>query len=81
MTLPSDRLPPDVLKLGFVSLPTDLSSEMIFPVFAVFFTSVAGASNALLGATSSALVFSLAAGLSAVAIALFVGLKPAGTRA
>lgn len=40
---------PDVLKLGFVSFLTDLSSEMIFSVFAVFFTTVAGASAALLG--------------------------------
>ena len=40
---------PDVLKLGLVSLLTDLSSEMIFSVFAIFFTSVAGASAALLG--------------------------------
>jgi MFS family permease len=40
---------PDVLKLGFVSLLTDLSSEMIFSVFAIFFTTVAGASTALLG--------------------------------
>ncbi len=46
---PPQRLPPDVLKLGFVSLLTDLSSEMIFSVFAVFFTTVAGASSALLG--------------------------------
>ena len=45
----SGRLPADVVKLGFVSLLTDLSSEMIFSVFAVFFTSVAGASSALLG--------------------------------
>ncbi|MDI1260826.1 MFS transporter [Aquabacterium sp.] len=43
------RLPADVVKLGFVSLLTDLSSEMIFSVFAIFFTSVAGASSALLG--------------------------------
>lgn len=43
------RLHPDVLKLGLVSFLTDLSSEMIFSVFAVFFTSVAGASAALLG--------------------------------
>ena len=27
---------PDVIKLGFVSLLTDLSSEMIFSVFAIF---------------------------------------------
>ncbi len=40
---------PDVLKLGLVSFLTDLSSEMIFSVFAVFFTTVAGASSALLG--------------------------------
>ncbi len=40
---------PDVLKLGLVSFLTDLSSEMIFAVFAVFFTTIAGASAALLG--------------------------------
>jgi MFS family permease len=40
---------PDVLKLGLVSFLTDLSSEMIFSVFALFFTTVAGASAALLG--------------------------------
>ena len=39
----------DVLKLGLVSFLTDLSSEMIFSVFAIFFTTVAGASAALLG--------------------------------
>jgi len=43
------RVHPDVLKLGLVSLLTDLSSEMIFSVFAIFFTTVAGASAALLG--------------------------------
>jgi MFS family permease len=40
---------PEVLKLGLVSFLTDLSSEMIFSVFAIFFTTVAGASAALLG--------------------------------
>lgn len=40
---------PDVLKLGFVSFLTDVSSEMIFSVFAIFFTTIAGASSALLG--------------------------------
>jgi len=40
---------PDILKLGLVSFLTDLSSEIIFSVFAVFFTTVAGASAALLG--------------------------------
>jgi MFS family permease len=43
------RIHPDVLKLGLVSFLTDLSSEMIFSVFAVFFTTIAGASSALLG--------------------------------
>ena len=40
---------PDVLKLGLVSFFTDVSSEMIFSVFAIFFTTIAGASSALLG--------------------------------
>jgi len=40
---------PDVLKLGIVSFLTDVSSEMIFSVFAVFFTTIAGASASLLG--------------------------------
>ena len=38
-----------MLKLGLVSFLTDISSEMIFSVFAVFFTTIAGASSALLG--------------------------------
>lgn len=42
-------LHPDVVRLGLVSFLTDLSSEMVFSVFAVFFTTVAGASSALLG--------------------------------
>lgn len=40
---------PDVLKLGFVSFLTDVSSELIFSVFAIFFTTIVGASAALLG--------------------------------
>ncbi len=40
---------PDVVKLGLVSFLTDLSSEMIFSVFSIFFTTIAGASAALLG--------------------------------
>lgn len=43
------RLHPDVFKLGLVSFLTDLSSEMIFSVFAIVFTTVAGASSAMLG--------------------------------
>ena len=35
---------PDVLKLGLVSFLTDVSSEMIFSVFAIFFTTIAGLS-------------------------------------
>src|SRR5271167_2882916 len=37
---------------------TDLSSEMIFSVFAIFFTTVAGASAALLGLVEGAADFS-----------------------
>lgn len=40
---------PDVVRLGVVSFLTDFSSEMIFSVFAVFFTTLASASSALLG--------------------------------
>src|SRR5579863_2163350 len=40
---------PNVLKLGLVSFLTDISSEMIFSVFAIFFTTIVGASSALLG--------------------------------
>ena len=40
---------PDVFKLGLVSFLTDLSSEMIFSVFAIFMTTIAGASAAFLG--------------------------------
>ncbi len=45
----SSKLHPDIIKLGVVSFLTDLSSEMIFSVFAIFFTTIAGASAALLG--------------------------------
>ena len=45
----STKLHPDIIKLGVVSFLTDLSSEMIFSVFALFFTTIAGASAALLG--------------------------------
>lgn len=54
-------VPPDVLKLGVVSFLTDLSSEMIFSVFAVFFTTVAGASTALLGLVEGMADFSASA--------------------
>ena len=40
---------PDIIKLGWVSFLTDLSSEMIFSVFAIFFTTIAGVTTALLG--------------------------------
>ena len=43
------KLHPDVLRFGLVSFLTDLSSEMIFSVFAIFFTTIAGASSVLLG--------------------------------
>ncbi|MEK6822700.1 MAG: MFS transporter, partial [Nanoarchaeota archaeon] len=43
------RLHPDVIRLGIVSFLTDLSSEMVFSVFAVFFTTVIGATTAVLG--------------------------------
>jgi len=43
------RVHPDILRLGFVSFLTDLSSEAIFSVFSLFFTVIVGASASLLG--------------------------------
>ncbi len=40
---------PDVLKLGAVSFLTDISSEIIFSIFSVFFTVIVGAPASLLG--------------------------------
>ena len=51
----------DVLNLGLVSMLTDLSSEMIFSVFAIFFTTVAGASVAVLGLVEGFADFSASA--------------------
>ena len=43
MTRPSPRrLPRTVIALGWVSLLTDLSSEMIYPLLPVFLTGVLG---------------------------------------
>ncbi len=50
MTRPSPRrLPRTVIALGWVSLLTDLSSEMIYPLLPVFLTGVLGAGAAALG--------------------------------
>lgn len=49
LSMTDRKLHPDVLRLGWVSLLTDISSEMVFSVFAVVFTTVAGASSVLLG--------------------------------
>ena len=40
---------PDVIRLGFVSFLTDISSEAVFSVFSIFFTVIVGASASLLG--------------------------------
>jgi MFS family permease len=55
------KLNPEILKLGLVSFLTDLSSEAIFSVFAVFFTTIAGASTALLGLIEGLADFSASA--------------------
>ncbi|MDE1874624.1 MAG: MFS transporter [Patescibacteria group bacterium] len=52
------KVHPDVVKLGFVSFLTDVSSEAIFSVFSVFFTTVLGASAAVLGAVEGFADFS-----------------------
>lgn len=43
------KLSPEVVKLGWVSLFTDISSEMLYPVVPIFLTSVLGAPMAALG--------------------------------
>ena len=43
------QLSPNVVKLGWVSLLTDISSEMLYPVVPIFLTTVLGAPMAALG--------------------------------
>lgn len=43
------KVHPDVIRLGFVSFLTDISSEAIFSVFSIFFTVIVGAPASLLG--------------------------------
>src|SRR3990167_5901746 len=47
--MPKRKIDKTVYLLGIVSFLTDVSSEMIFSVFSIFFTVVLGASTALLG--------------------------------
>jgi MFS family permease len=47
--MPREPLPPTVWALGLVSLLTDASSEMIYPLLPAFVTRVLGAGPALLG--------------------------------
>jgi MFS family permease len=62
-----NSLPQAVISLGFVSLLTDFSSEMIYPLLPVFISQVLGASPAALGiiegvAESTASLFKLLSG-------------------
>ncbi|MDO9069278.1 MAG: MFS transporter, partial [Deltaproteobacteria bacterium] len=43
------KLSPNVVRLGWVSLLTDISSEMLYPIVPIFITSVLGAPMAALG--------------------------------
>jgi len=45
----NEKLSPNVVKLGWVSLFTDISSEMLYPVVPIFLTTVLGAPMAALG--------------------------------
>ena len=61
-------VPKTVIGLGFVSLLTDLSSEMIYPLIPLFLTSVLGAGALALGiiegiAESTASVLKVVSGL------------------
>ena len=70
------RLPRAVLALGWVSLLTDLSSEMIYPLLPVFLTGVLGASAAALGAIEG--VAAPEAANNAAATACFIPLLTLG---
>ena len=48
------RLGPNVVALGVVSLLTDVSSEMIYPLLPIFLGTVIGASPAFIGAIEGA---------------------------
>ncbi|MDP2806987.1 MAG: MFS transporter, partial [bacterium] len=43
------KLSPNVVRLGWVSLLTDISSEMLYPLIPIFLTTVLGAPMAALG--------------------------------
>jgi len=46
---PSSKVPPTVITLGWVSLLTDMASEMIYPLIPLFVVQTLGASPVLLG--------------------------------
>src|SRR4051812_18928602 len=48
------RIPRNVLLLGLVSLFTDMSSEMLYPITPIFLTSILGASPAIVGVVEGA---------------------------
>ena len=54
MAEPRSRLGRNVVALGMVSLLTDVSSEMIYPLLPVFLTATLGASASMLGAIEGA---------------------------
>ncbi len=45
----ASHLPPNVIRLGWVSLLADISSEMLYPVIPIFLTTVIGAPVSVLG--------------------------------
>jgi Na+/melibiose symporter-like transporter len=64
----TNRIPRTVIALGVVSLLTDLSSEMIYPLLPIFLTSVLGAGAVALGliecvAESTAALLKVASGV------------------
>lgn len=49
LTKPARRVSRNVIMLGWVSLLTDLASEMLYPIIPVFITTTLGASPAIVG--------------------------------
>ena len=68
MNVVANRIPKTVIALGVVSLLTDISSEMIYPLLPIFLASVLGASAMALGliegvAESTAALLKVASGI------------------
>ena len=52
--MPNKKIPKPVKHLSYVSLFTDIASEMLYPITPIFLTSILGASMSVVGALEGA---------------------------